>query len=82
MEPLLYLARVDPIWVPIVMFICGTVIAIVAILKSKNPAQDSPQSREEARTIQELHSQCNRLANRIEALETIILEHERQKENQ
>ncbi len=63
--------------IPIVMFICGTLIAITAILKGKSPPKDNPQSREEAQTIQELYKQCNRLAERIEALETIVLEQER-----
>lgn len=63
--------------IPIVMFICGTLIAITAILKGKSPPRDNPQSKEEAQTIQELYKQCNRLAERIEALETIILEQER-----
>lgn len=77
-SPLL-LAGIDAHWIPITMFVCGTLIAITAILKSKSPARDNAQTKEEARTIQELHTQCNRLADRIEALETIILEHERQK---
>lgn len=71
-----FMARIDGTLIPIVMFICGTLIAITAILKGKSPPRDNPESKEEAQTIQELYKQCNRLADRIEALETIILDRE------
>lgn len=74
--PDLFLARIDGTLIPIVMFICGTLIAITAILKGKSPPRDNPESKEEAQTIQELYRQCTRLADRIEALETIILDRE------
>jgi phage shock protein B len=67
--------------IPIVMFICGTLIAITAILKGKSPPRDNEETKEEAETIQELYKQCNRLADRIEALETIILEQERNRKS-
>ena len=72
----LFMARIDGTLIPIVMFICGTLIAITAILRGKSPPRDNAESKEEAQTIQELYKQCTRLADRIEALETIILDRE------
>lgn len=65
----------DPLLIPIVGIICGTLVAITAIILGKKSKSDDDQV--ETKTIQELYSQCNRLADRIEALETIILENER-----
>lgn len=67
----------SPFVVPIVAICCGTLLALVAILKGKGPRKEGPEDNAETRTIQELYVQCNRLADRIEALETIILEQER-----
>jgi phage shock protein B len=72
-----FLAMPDPFLIPIVAIICGTLIAITAIIRGKSPPSDQPEDEEASRTIQEIYSQCNRLADRIEALETIILENEK-----
>ncbi len=71
-----FMGRFDPIMIPVIAIICGTMIAITAIIKGKNPPSDKPEEEEASRTIQEIYAQCNRLADRIEALETIILERE------
>ncbi len=72
-----FIANFNPFWVPITAILCGTVIAVVAILRGKNPPKNKPEEEEESRMIQQLYEQCNRLADRIEALETIILEQEK-----
>jgi len=78
----IFLARIDGALIPIVMFLCATLIVITAILKGKGPSRENAQSREETKTIQELYAQCNRLAERIEALETILMEQERKNKSE
>jgi phage shock protein B len=58
--------------------ICGSLIAIAKILKgSGGKARGGKTEAEEAMLIQELHRGLTRLEERIESLETIILERER-----
>ena len=54
---------------PIVGIICGTLIS----LRKKRPAQDP----EETKIMQEIHHGLSRMEKRIEALETILFDHER-----
>jgi len=51
--------------------ICGTVLALVKMGKSKKGAQ---LDEEEARIMQELHKGLSKLEKRIESLETIIID--------
>ncbi|MEX2380861.1 MAG: hypothetical protein WD490_00610 [Opitutales bacterium] len=63
--------------------ICGTIIALAAIIaRGRNARQQQVSSEDEARTMQELHQTCLRLEERIDALETILLETERKKTTQ
>ena len=62
--------------------ICVTVIILVAILKSGGGKTRMKTDAEETRLMQELNRDMNRLEDRIEALETIIIEHERSKGKQ
>jgi hypothetical protein len=71
------LAISEPFIFPIVAIICGTLIAITAIVRGKSSPAEKPEDEQATRTIQEIYTQCNRLADRIEALETIILENEK-----
>lgn len=57
--------------------ICGTLIAIVAIIRPKKNPPSSKASKEETQLIQELHQGMVRLEKRIESLETIIIENEK-----
>lgn len=59
--------------------ICITVLILAAILKSSGGKQRQASDAEETRLIQEIHRDMNRLEDRIEALETIIIDHERSK---
>jgi len=52
--------------------ICGTAIAIAAILKGKS--DDGELSSDETKTLQEIHQGLSRMEKRIEALESIVIE--------
>lgn len=54
--------------------ICVTLITLVKILRGSPGAGNSKASAEEARLIQEMHRNLNDLENRIESLETLIIE--------
>jgi hypothetical protein len=56
--------------------ICGTLITLVKILRSTPGAKDGKASAEEARLIQEMNRSLNDLEERIETLETLIIERE------
>jgi phage shock protein B len=57
--------------------LCGTIIALVAIVKGKSGRRQEAQDRDDTRTIQELYQRLTKLADRLDALETIILDQER-----
>lgn len=54
--------------------ICGTLIVLAVILKSKKKEPNSDESK----LIQELHHGLTRMEKRIESLESIILNTEQQ----
>ena len=78
---LLHIASLDPMMIPITGILCGTAIAITAIILGKKSEEDKKGDADESQTIQEIYTQCNKLADRIEALETIILEQERKRKS-
>ncbi len=57
--------------------ICGTFIAIISILKGKPTKKDRIMGGEETMLIQQLHKNLSTLENRIESLETLLLDQER-----
>lgn len=61
--------------------ICGTLIAMVAILKkgSSSTKKKSKSETEETMMIQEFYQSLTKMESRIESLETILLERERRK---
>ncbi|MEX2380863.1 MAG: hypothetical protein WD490_00620 [Opitutales bacterium] len=59
--------------------LCGTLIALTAIFRKRSSRDHRVGDQEETELIQQLHQTCLRLEQRIEALETIILETERRK---
>ncbi len=65
------------IGVPVV---CGTLIALAAILKGGGTKKRERVEADESRLIQELHQGMNRLEARIEAIETILMDRELHKE--
>ncbi len=58
--------------------LCVTLIIVIKILRG--PARKAANlDIEETRLIQEMHHSLSRFEERIEALETIVLEHEKKK---
>lgn len=64
--------------IPIIAIIGGVLITIVKILKSDGRGKDQ-LSAEEAKTLQELQRGFDRMERRVEALETILTEHNRRR---
>ena len=58
--------------------ICVTIITVAKILKGHSP-QNSAPTAEQTRLIQEMHQTLGKLEQRIESLETIVIESERKK---
>ncbi|MEW5912062.1 MAG: hypothetical protein AB1814_05875 [Thermodesulfobacteriota bacterium] len=52
----------------------GVAVAIVRIIKGPRARAEDSDQQEEARLMQELHQGLSRMEQRIEALETILLE--------
>jgi phage shock protein B len=64
--------------IPIIAIIGGVLITIVKILKSDGRGNDQ-LSAEEAKILQELQRGLDRMERRVEALETILTEHNRRR---
>jgi phage shock protein B len=64
--------------IPIIAIIGGVLITIVKILKSDGRGKDQ-LSAEEAKILQELQRGFDRMERRVEALETILTEHNRRR---
>ncbi len=64
--------------IPIIAIIGGVLITIVKILKSDGRGKDQ-LSAEEAKILQELQRGLDRMQRRVEALETILTEHNRRR---
>lgn len=60
--------------------LCGTAIAIFAILKGSSALSSKNLSTDETRILQEIHQGLARMEKRIEALETIVIEKEPERE--
>lgn len=59
--------------IPIVAIICGTIIAITKNKQEKDRAQGNTFSEEETRIMREIHRSLEKMEQRVEALETIII---------
>ncbi|MDJ0914072.1 MAG: phage-shock protein [Desulfobacterales bacterium] len=55
----------------------GTILLAIRIIKGGSSAQDRQQRADEARTIQEIYQGLSRMEDRVEALETILLDQEK-----
>ncbi len=60
--------------------LCGTVIALVAILKGSSVLSSKNLSNEETRILQEIHQGLVKMEKRIDALETIVIEKDKARE--
>ena len=63
--------------IPLVLIVCVTVLLAIKMLRRGGPRSAATQQADEARLIQDLHRGLRKMEERVEALETILLEHER-----
>ncbi|KPL07436.1 hypothetical protein AMJ85_09540 [candidate division BRC1 bacterium SM23_51] len=74
-----------PLAVIIVVFAFGALVVLMALIaeivkmKISQSKRGGSLSNNEAREIQEMHRELERLCNRVEALETILLDHAQRK---
>ena len=54
--------------------ICGTILIAIRIIKGGGIRRDQNQEAEEAKTIQEVYQGLSRMEERVDALETILLD--------
>jgi len=57
---------------PIVLIVCGTLLAILIVRRRHDPS--GPEDIDETRMIQEMYHDMSNMAKRIDALETILLD--------
>ena len=55
----------------------STILMAIKLIKGGVAGKDRQSQTDEARMIQEIHQGLTRMEERVEALETIILDHER-----
>jgi len=63
--------------IPLAAIIGGLAIEALKIVKGSPKGADSPAGTEETRMIQAIYNQLSRMEQRIEALETILLDRDR-----
>jgi phage shock protein B len=72
------------VWISMIVFgslvlilgmICGTLLLIMKLKHGGFAAASRDAQGEEARTIQEIYQGLSRMEARVEALETILMEH-------
>lgn len=68
--------------IPIVGILCGTIVELAKMLRRSEGHHGGVQSAEETRLMQQMHRQLERMEERIEALETILIEREREEAHQ
>jgi len=73
----LVVATIMVLAIPLASVIGGVLIAIVKIFKGDRAATAQRLDAEEAKIMQDLHKGLEKMEKRIEALETILLEHDR-----
>ena len=54
--------------------VCGTFLFAIRLIKGRGAGGDPKQEAEEARMIQEIHQGLSRMEERVDALETILLD--------
>jgi phage shock protein B len=63
--------------IPLAAIIGGCVISALKILKGDSTQRDKQSHAQETRLIQEIHHGLSRMEERVEALETILLDREK-----
>jgi phage shock protein B len=67
--------------IPLVLIVCGSIVLVLGMLTRGRRSRNGAGSEEETRMIQEIYSGLGKLEERIEALETLILDSERKDES-
>lgn len=62
------------------LVICGTIVLVASMLRGERFSERRGTDAEETRMIQELNQSLNRLEQRIEAIETIVVDANSRKE--
>lgn len=62
------------IGIPLLLLLIGTFVLCVLLLRATRHSGGRVQQQEEARMVQEMYRELDRLSARVEALETILLE--------
>ncbi len=65
--------------ISIISIVCVTIVTLAVIFKGKSTRRQQESDADETQLIQEMHRNLNSLEDRMEALETIILDLERRK---
>ena len=58
--------------------ICGTILIAIRIIKGGGTQRDQAQEVDEAKMIQEIYQGLSRMEERVEALETILLDRDKE----
>jgi phage shock protein B len=58
--------------------ICGTILIAIRIIKGGGTRRDQAQEVDEAKMIQEIYQGLSRMEERVEALETILLDRDKE----
>lgn len=58
--------------------ICGTILIAIRIIKGGGTRRDQAQEVDEARMIQEIYQGLSRMEERVEVLETILLDRDKE----
>jgi phage shock protein B len=65
--------------IPLLAIIGGTLVALLGVVRGGGSREDRGGPAEETELIQEIHDGLVRMEERVEALETILLDRERDK---
>ena len=76
-----FLAVLLVILIPLVLIVVCAIVAALGILTRGRRRRTGTESEEETRMIQEIYSGLARLDERVEALETLVLDRERKDES-
>jgi len=71
------LAVVMVFLIPLSAIVGGIILSALKILRGDSSRRTGPEAEEETRMIQEIYSGLGKLEERVEALETLILDRER-----
>ncbi len=58
--------------------ICGTILIAIRIIKGGGTRRDQAQEVDEAKMIQEIYQGLSRMEERVEVLETILLDRDKE----